>query len=423
MKQTDVSWGMPGSFLVVSIAIMTGLSVSCGNSAKVQAKDPGGVDSTPTGVSVGVVQLGRMTLDRTLNISSELIPFQEIDVYAKEAGYVKELNVDYGSHVRAGQVMAVLDIPELAAELKLDDAAIRNATDQITYAQHELSRVRAQHHVYQLEYDRLNGVAKAKPGLVAQQEVDDAEGKALASEAQIDAAESNLESARSRLAEAVAKKEHDQALFDYAKVTAPFAGVVTQRYANLGTLMQAGTSSSTQVLPLVRLSEDDRFRLAIPVPESDVRFIHLGDVVQVSVPSLNKTFPGKIARFSVDVREDTRTMHTEVDVYNPERVLLPGVYADATLTLERKPNVLAVPVQALDRNGDQATVDVITADHKIDVRDVALGIQTPNNAEVLSGLKDGDQVVVSDRSSLKIGQPVQPKVVQLEGYQEPKDAN
>ena len=98
------------------------------------------------------------------------------------------------------------------------------------------------------------------------------------------------------------------------EITAPFAGVVTERYANLGALVQAGTASSTQAMPVVKLSEDDLFRLVIPVPESYVRYIRVGDPVEVRVPSLNQTFPGKVARFSVDVKESTRTMHTEVDV-------------------------------------------------------------------------------------------------------------
>ena len=132
------------------------------------------------------------------------------------------------------------------------------------------------------------------------------------------------DAAQSQLDFAKAKRQHDQVLFDYAKITAPFAGVVTQRYANLGTLMQAGTSSSTQAMPLVRLSEDDLFRLVIPVPESYVRYVRIGDPVSVRVSALNRTFPGKVARFSVDVKEDTRTMHTEVDVPNPTRQLMPG---------------------------------------------------------------------------------------------------
>jgi RND family efflux transporter MFP subunit len=252
---------------------------------------------------------------------------------------------------------------------------------------------------------------------VAQQEVDDAQGKDLAAEAQVEGSKSNLQGAQSRLEVAQAKRAHDQALFDYSKITAPFAGVITQRYANQGALMQAGTSSSTQAMPLVRLSQDDIFRLVIPVPESYVRYIHVGDPVQVKVPSLNRTLPGKVARFSEDVKEDTRTMHTEVDVPNPNGVLFEGLYAEATVTLENKNNVLYVPVQAVDHNGDRTTVFVVSSANKLERRPVVLGIQTASDAEVVSGLEEGDLVVVSDRSSLKEGEEVQPKMIELVNYQ------
>ncbi|MGB6946118.1 MAG: efflux RND transporter periplasmic adaptor subunit [Bryobacteraceae bacterium] len=399
------------------IAAALGMLASCGNSTKVQAKNPGDPDSSSgSAVSVGVVKIGRHNLGRTLTLSSELVPFQQIDVYAKESGFVKNLYVDYGSRVQANQLLATLEIPELQLQVKEDDAAVKNAAAQIPHAQDELNRMEAQQKVLQLQFDRLNSVAQSKPGLVAQQEVDDSEGRALASAAQVEAAKSNLQSAESVLAAAQAKREHDQALFDYAQITAPFPGVVTQRYANLGTLMQAGTSSSTQAMPLVTLSEDDKFRLVIPVPETYVHYIHIGDPVDVSVPSLQRTFPGQVTRFSVDVREDTRTMHTEVDVRNPQRVLLPGLYADATITLEKRDNVNAVPLQALDQNNGKTTVDVVDASNKIQVRPIQIGIQTPTDAEVLSGLQEGDQVVVSDRSGLKAGQSVRPKMVDLIQY-------
>ncbi len=397
-----------------ALSVSAVVLISCGGSAKVDANSRA---SVAEGVSVGVTKVGRTTLSRQLTQSSELVPFQETDVYAKESGYVKTLSVDFGTHVKAGEVMAVLEIPELQLQVAQDDAAVKNAEEMVTHAQKEVGRVEATHNVYHLQYDRLNGVAKSKPGLVAQQEVDNAQGKDLASEAQVEAAKSSLESAQSLLQGAQAKREHDQALFDYAKITAPFDGVVTQRFANLGALMQAGTSSSTQAMPLVRVSEDDRFRLVIPVPESFVRFIHVGDPVEVSVPSLNKTFPGKVARFSVDVKAETRTMHTEVDVYNPNRVLLPGIYADATITLEKKENALAVPLQAVDHSGDTVTVDLVNAANKIEIRNVVLGIQSENEAEVISGLQEGDLVVVSDRSSLKPDQVVRPKAIDLLQYQ------
>jgi RND family efflux transporter MFP subunit len=181
--------------------------------------------------------------------------------------------------------------------------------------------------------------------------------------------------------------------------------------------MQAGTSSSTQAQPLVRLSQDDLYRLVIPVPESYVKFIHLGDAVSVNVPSLSRTFPGKVARFSVDVREDTRTMHTEVDVPNPSRMLLPGLYAEATITLEKKDDAIAVPLQAVDQDSNQTSVDVVDSSGKIERRQIVLGIQTATDAEVLSGLQEGELVVVSDRSGLKAGQAVQTKMINLMQYQ------
>jgi RND family efflux transporter MFP subunit len=401
-------------FLLGCIVLFGGVLASCGRGEKASANTAGAAFE---GVSVGVTKVTRKALDRKLTVSSELVPFQEIDVYAKESGFVKTLNVDYGTRVKAGQVMAVLEIPELQLQLAEDDAAIKNARDQVTLAEHELGRVQANRDVVHLQYDRLNGVAKSKPGLVAQQEVDDAQGKDLAAEAQVEGSKSNLQGAQSRLEVAQAKRAHDQALFDYSKITAPFAGVITQRYANQGALMQAGTSSSTQAMPLVRLSQDDIFRLVIPVPESYVRYIHVGDPVQVKVPSLNRTLPGKVARFSEDVKEDTRTMHTEVDVPNPNGVLFEGLYAEATVTLENKNNVLYVPVQAVDHNGDRTTVFVVSSANKLERRPVVLGIQTASDAEVVSGLEEGDLVVVSDRSSLKEGEEVQPKMIELVNYQ------
>jgi RND family efflux transporter MFP subunit len=369
-------------------------------------------------VTVGVTKVVKKSLGRDITLSSELVPFQEIDVYAKESGFVKKLLVDYGSHVKAGQVMAILEIPELEAQLQEDQADIMNALNQVSRAEHELARYQAQYNALHLQYTRLSGVFQSQPGIVAQQEVDDVQGKDLAASSQVDAGQSALEAARSQLSASHAKRARDQTLFDYSRITAPFAGVVTERYANLGTLVQAGTGSSTQALPIVRLSQDDLFRLVIPVPESYVRFIKVGDQVNVRVPSLNRTLVGKVARFSVDVREDTRTMHTEVDVSNPDHLLVPGLYADADLTLEHKEDIPSVPLQALNHEGDKTTVFVVNANGEIEDRPVTLGIQTAADAEVVSGLQEGELVVESDRSGLKPGQKVSAVVIQVMQYRD-----
>jgi len=308
--------------------------------------------------------------------------------------------------------MAVLEIPELQAQLQQDKAALKSLEDQVTNAQNQLSRTEAQHKVVHLEFERLNGVAQNKPGLVAQQEVDEVQGRDLEAEAQVDAAQSNLEAAKSNVAAAEAKLTHDQDIYSYSRIAAPFDGVVTERDANLGTLVQAGTNSSTNVLPIVRLSQETLYRLVIPVPETYISYIRMGDAVSVRIPALNKDFPGRVARFASEVHDATRTMHTEVDIESPSGELIPGMYAEATVTLNRKGDALTIPVQAVDQQGDHASVLLVDRSNKIERRQIAMGIEgdSENDAEVLSGLNEGDEVVVSDRSGLRAEQLVRPQL-------------
>jgi RND family efflux transporter MFP subunit len=389
--------------------------VSCGGGKEVRAT---GSETPGNSVSVAVATAARKTLEQHLTVSSELVPYQEIDVFAKESGYVKKLNVDYGSHVKAGDILAVLEIPELEAQLQQDDAAIKAADEQVQRLGKLAASMEARRVPLQELYERIATVAKEHPGLVIPQEVDDAQGRALTAQSDVDAANANIEAAKSNAEQARAKRLRDAVLYDYRNVKAEFDGVVTQRYANLGTLLQAGTSSSTQAMPLVRLSQDDVFRLVIPVEESYVRYIHLGDPVSVEVPSLNRTFSGKIKRFSEDVAQATRTMHTEVEVLNPDRTLKPGLYANATIQLQQNNGAFSIPLEALDRQADRASVDVVDPSNQIEVRKVTTGIETANDIEILSGVKQGELVVVGDRSGLKAGQAVTPRPVDVTEYKE-----
>lgn len=379
--------------------------------AKGQKKE----DTQAKGPRVGVCSARREPISQSLTVSSELVPFQEIDVYAKESGYVRELLVDYGSRVRAGQLMAVLEIPELEALLQQDEAGIAAQRDEVVRATHDVERVKAQYDVAHLQYTRLDGVSKTQPGLVAQQEVDDAKGKDLAAQSQMEAAQGALEAAKGQLAMTQAKLAHDQAIYSYTRITAPFDGVVTQRYANLGALMQAGTTSN-QATPLVRLSQENLFRLVIPIPETYVRYIKIGGTVEVRVPSLGHSFLGKVTRFSVDVSESTRTMHTEVDVQNRSNELVPGLYAEAVVNLVDRPEAVVVPLQAITTNGQRVTVMVVNSQNKIEERGVTLGLKSANEAEILSGVNEGENVVISDRSALKAGDVVEPQRTEPMNY-------
>jgi RND family efflux transporter MFP subunit len=169
-------------------------------------------------------------------------------------------------------------------------------------------------------------------------------------------------------------------------------------------------------MPLVKLSQLDLFRLVIPVPESYVRYVRIGSPVSVRVPSFDRTFPGKVTRFSNDVHDATRTMHTEVDVPNQSGQLIPGLYAEATLVLNKSGDALTVPLQAVNRESEHTNVVVVNEQNEIEIRPVVLGVETENQAEVLSGLKEGDLVVVSDRAGLNPGEHVQTQIAPPVSY-------
>ena len=186
-----------------------------------------------------------------------------------------------------------------------------------------ITRAESGHHMAHITYTRLTDVAKKRPGLVAQQEIDDAHSKDLMAEAQVAAAKSNLSASLQAVGITKADLARSKTMSGYTRVTAPFTGVVTKRFADTGSMIQAGTASQTQAMPLVRLSQNGLLRLILPVPESAVPGVHVGQQVEVTVPSLNRIFPGKVARFAEKVQTATRTMETEVDVHNPKYVPYP----------------------------------------------------------------------------------------------------
>ena len=204
--------------------------------------------------------------------------------------------MDFGDQVKAGQLLATLEVPELQDELNSAIAAEQHAAADYKNAH--------------LDYTRLVAVNQGHPNLVAQQDLDTAEAKDLSAAAAVAAAKAD------------AKKF--QTMVDYTRITAPFAGVVTRRYADPGALIQAGTASDTQARSLVRVSDNYRLRLDFPVTVDYVKDVRLGDSVTVRVDSLNsKTFTGTISRFTHDVNDDTRTMTTEIEVPNQDLELVP----------------------------------------------------------------------------------------------------
>ncbi len=326
--------------------------------------------------SVAAVRTARQDLYREITVPAEFRAYTEVDVHAKVAGYVQRINVDIGDRVRAGQLLAVLEIPELHDDLDRGIAAQQRAAADYKDAH--------------LAYSRLLEVNREHPNLLAQQDIDTAEARAATAEAALTAAKSDVEKYRT--------------LVGYTRIMAPFAGVVTRRYADPGALIQAGTASQTQAMPLVRVSDNELLRLDFPVSVDYVPAIRTGASVTVRVDSLgNREIEGKIARTTDRVDDSTRTMLVELEIPNPSLELVPGMYAHVTLRVEQRAHALAIPVEAV---GPGKSVLVVDTDHRLEERRVTLGLETATAYEVLAGLKDGDVVVIGNPQQLLPGEKV-----------------
>jgi len=361
------------------------------------------------GVVVAVAKVERGPMENTLTIAGEFKPFQDVDVHAKVAGYIKKIYVDVGDHVKGGQTLAVLEVPELAAELTGADAQVRRARQEIRREQGDVQRAESAHAAAHSMCMRLKQASEQQKGLVAQQEVDDAQAKDLETEAQVSSAQAALSAAQQQLEMADANQKQFSAMTDYTRIVAPFDGVVTARNADTGSLVAAGTSSSSQAIAIVRIAEISKLRLVLPVPESIAAQIHLGDPVKVKVQALNQDITGKVSRFADSLDIETRTMETEIDFDNRDGKLISGMYTETQLMLAERPHALSVPLEAVAENGNDRTVLLVTPQNTIEQRKVRLGMQGSSRVEVVAGLKEGDRVVIGNRSQYHQGEKVQPK--------------
>ena len=359
-----------------------------------------------------VVQPQRVALSNQLKVAGELLPYQEVELHAKVSGYIRKIYVDIGDRVHKGQVLADLDIPELAAQVDEAKSGVQRSEQDILRAKSAVARAEDDHSALHSAYTRLKQAAAAQPGLVAEQELDDAQAKDSSSEAEIDAAKANLSAMQQALAAAKANHLHYSSLADYAHITAPYSGVVTWRYSDTGALVQAGTSSAG-AQPVVKLAQTDILRLRLPVPEALAGYVRIGDTAQIRIEATGETLTGKVVRTTGELDMATRTLQVEIDLKNSERKLSPGMYADVTLNIQRTGSGLTVPIQAVDRTASEPFALIVDSQGKIEKRVVRLGIETPDRVEVVSGLSDGDHVVVANLSSFMAGETVRPQTVSL----------
>jgi membrane fusion protein, multidrug efflux system len=334
-------------------------------------------------------------LNTTERLPAELVPYESVDIYAKETGFVKSIEVDRGSKVKQGNLIAVLEAPELVAQRAQANAAYQSAESQLAAGQAKLAADQA-------TYQHMSAAAKV-PGVVAANDLDIAQKTAQSDEANVRALEKTAQAAQENL-RAVAQLE------SYLNISAPFDGQVTSRYVHPGALVGPAGGPGAMT-PIVQIQTLNRHRLVVPVPEYNVAGIPEGTEVSFTVPSFpGRVFHAPIARISRAVDIKTRTMPVELDVRDPHAELDPGTFCQVSWPVRRAYPTLFVPAFAV-ANDLERTFVIRVGSSRVEWVDVKTGAKSGNLIEVFGDLKQGDVVAVRGTDQLRPGTVVSTRLV------------
>ena len=344
--------------------------------------------SGPTSVSTVVVESKR--LSTTIALPAQLEPYEQVDIYPKVTGFVETVTVDRGSRVKEGQVLVRLTAPELVSQRSQAEAAVRAAESQLATAKARLASDQG-------TYEHMQAAAKT-PGVLAENDVAVAGQTVSADKGLADAAEQNVAAARESL-KSVSQAEA------YLTITAPFAGVVTTRNLHPGALI-GPASGAGGAMPILQIVNDRRLRLVVPIPEAQVGSIKVGQLVSFSVPAYpGQAFRAPIARIAEAMDVNSRTMPVELDVRNLEARLSPGSFATVKWPLERGYPTMFVPTTAVT-NDQQHTFVIRVRNDKAEWVTVQTGQTVNGESEVFGDLAGGDQVVKIATDAIHSGDAV-----------------
>ncbi len=358
---------MKGIATRILLMLLAGAIASCSSP---QADPPKAVPH------VAAVRPSEGPVERTITLPGDLVGYYQSALYSKVTGYLKSISVDKGDWVKAGQVLAVIEVPEL---------------DQ------QVARAKASLEIQRLTYERLESVWKSDSRLVARQDVDIAYGKYQQAKANVDEL---------------------LAMDSYTRITAPFDGVITERFVDPGALIHAGGQQSATApmqaaarpggaaAPVVSIARLDKLRIYVYVPQGEVGLIRQGMPATVTVQGLDGArFQGRVVRFAHSLDLGTRTMLTEVDLANPEHKLFPGMYANVSLVLEDHQDALRLPTAAV--GGNRTYKVFLVKEGRLDEVSVTTGIRDGHYVEITSGLTRNDLVVSTFSDALQPGEKIE----------------
>ena len=444
------------------IAVLPTLLTGCGPSATAtSASTPSASESSHSVMRVTPIKPARKTLVRTTEQPGQIEAFEETAIHAKLAGFVKKVHVDIGDKVtgpsrvstdqpeQPGQVLAELEMPELDAELKQKQALVAQAAAEVTQseagikvamsaktsaealvaeARASIERADAMYERWKSEFERVRELVAKQA--VAQKVADEteqqfkaadaarreiaakiksAQAKLSESAANIEKADADLVATQSKQKVAEADEQKTRALLSYATLRAPFDGVITERHLDTGHLVQPSGTSGKPLFVVVRA---DTVRIFLDVPEADAGFVATDSPAKIKVPSLSKSFEGKVARTAWTLQTSSRTLRTEIDVPNPSGHLRPGMYATAEIEVARRPaDTLSLPKSAILKQGADSFCLSISAENKIVKLPIKTGIvavtPTGTDIEIVSGLTGDESLIGANLAAYKEGQAVE----------------
>ncbi|MBR1120602.1 efflux RND transporter periplasmic adaptor subunit [Bradyrhizobium lablabi] len=378
------------------------------------AASPSPVKSTTADTSsrVEVVRPRRVTVAHRLQTNASLEAFEQTDLFANVSGYLSDVRVDIGDHVKAGQVLAVIDVPELKQQLAEAEAQLASRKSSLESARSQVDHAKANLFLQTALAKDRDQLGEGR-NFISSQTLDQVHANADIAKADLGVAEANRALAANEIDVAAASVERIKALLTYTQIVAPFDGVVARRQVNRGDLVQAATATRTtpSAGSLFTVQRIDTIRVFCDVPENEVPHVHVGDPAIVKPAGFGgKPFIGKVTRFSLRLDPETRNMRTEIDLPNPAERLYPGTYAEVSLEMNRHPDALTVPATAVGSDRDGNFVYTIT-DNRITRLAIKTGLTDNGRSEVIEGLSDETPVVASTKGVPPLRTAVQPQMV------------
>jgi RND family efflux transporter MFP subunit len=356
------------------------------------------VDSLPV---VNVQKVKRAEARTSLVLPGNIQAVTEAPVLARASGYIKRRYADIGDRVKEGQVLAEIEAPELNQQIRQAKATVAQANSTVEQAEAALQQGRSNENLARVTAQRWENLSKK--GVVSRQENDTYQAQWAAQQANVQALEKAVAAARNNASAVEANVARLNDLLGYQTVRAPFTGVITLRNVDTGVLVSEGSTL------LYRIAQTDRLRTYLNVPQADAGSVRVGQQAVLVIPDLpGHGFPGAVTRTANALDPATRTLLVEVQVPNPAALLMPGMYSQVELSIPRKDPPLLIPGDTLVVRSDGPQVAVVEPDGHVHFARIQLGRDFGASLEVLSGLEDGQQVVVNPSDAIREGAKVQP---------------